>query len=33
MVTHGRDDPACYTTVKKIAAYALVGDKTVEKSY
>jgi hypothetical protein len=31
MVTHGPNDPACCPTVKKIATYALVGNKLVEK--
>ncbi len=31
MVTHGPNDPACCPTVKKIAAYVLVGNKLVEK--
>jgi len=31
MVTHGPNDPACCPTVKKIAAYTLVGNKLVEK--
>jgi hypothetical protein len=30
MVIHGPNDPACCPTVKKIAAYALVGNKLVE---
>jgi hypothetical protein len=33
LVTHGPNDPACCPTVKKIATYALVGNKLVEKSY
>ena len=31
LVTHGPNDPACCPTVKKIAAYTLVGNKLVEK--
>jgi hypothetical protein len=31
LVTHGPNDPACCPTVKKIATYALVGHKLVEK--
>jgi hypothetical protein len=31
MVTHGPNDPACCPTVKKIATYALVGNKLIEQ--
>jgi len=31
LVTHGRHDPACCPTVKKVAAYVLVGNKLVEQ--
>ncbi len=31
MVVHGPNDPACCPTVKKIATYALVGNKLVEE--
>lgn len=31
MVTHGPNDPACCPTVEKIATYALVGNKLIEK--
>jgi hypothetical protein len=31
MVTHGPNDPACCPTLKKIAAYTLVGNKLVEQ--
>jgi hypothetical protein len=31
MVTHGPNDPACCPTVRKIATYALVGNKLVKQ--
>jgi hypothetical protein len=31
LVTHGPNDPACCPTAKKIATYALVGNKLVEQ--